>query len=78
MHELGHAVGLVEFGVPSTSSHHDNSHGAHCTNQECVMYWLNEGASDMAQYTTRVVLTRDSVLFDAACLADVDALTGGP
>jgi hypothetical protein len=78
VHELGHAVGLVEFGVSATSAHHDDDHGAHCTNRDCVMYWLNEGASDMAQYTTRLVLTRDSVLFDAACLADVDALTGGP
>jgi hypothetical protein len=77
VHEIGHAVGLVRFGVPLTSSHHDDAHGAHCTNQDCVMYWLNEGASDMAQYTTRLVLARDSILFDAACLADVDALTGG-
>ena len=78
VHEVGHAVGLVEFGVSSTSEHHDDAHGAHCTNQDCVMFWLNEGATDMAQYTTRLVLTRDSILFDAACLADVDALTGGP
>lgn len=78
VHEIGHAVGLVEFGVPSTSAHHDDTHGAHCLNRDCVMYWLNEGASDMAMYTTRLVLARDSILFDAACLADVDALTGGP
>ena len=69
---------LVEFGVPATSVHHDDTHGAHCTNRDCVMYWLNEGASDMAMYTTRLVLARDSILFDAACLADVDTLTGGP
>jgi hypothetical protein len=78
IHELGHAIGLVMFGVPVTSPHHDDAHGAHCTNQDCVMYWLNEGASDMAAFATRFVLTRDSILFDQACLADIDALTGGP
>lgn len=78
VHELGHAIGLVDNGVAVTSPHNDTVHGAHCTNDQCVMYWLNEGASDMAAYVQRSVLAGDTVLFDAACLADVDALTGGP
>jgi len=78
VHELGHAIGLVDNGVAVTSPHNDTVHGAHCTNDQCVMYWLNEGASDMAAYVQRSVLSGDTVLFDAACLADADALTGGP
>lgn len=78
VHELGHAIGLVDNGVAVTSPHDDTVHGAHCTNDACVMYWQNEGAGDMAAYVQRAVLTGDTILFDAACLADVDALTGGP
>jgi hypothetical protein len=78
IHELGHALGLVDNGVPTVADHHDAEHGAHCASDRCVMYWLNEGASDMAQFATDFVIGNDSILFDDDCLADVDALTGGP
>ena len=78
VHELGHAIGLVANGVATTSAHHDQAHGAHCTNDACVMYYLNEGAGDMAAFAQQYVTSGDAILFDAACLADVDALTGGP
>ena len=78
IHELGHAFGLVANGVATTSAHHDAPHGAHCTNEDCVMYWLNEGAGDMAAFAQQYVVSGDAILFDEACLADVDALTGGP
>jgi hypothetical protein len=77
IHELGHAFGLVANGVATTSAHHDSAHGAHCSNEQCVMYWLNEGASDMAMFARQYVVSGDAILFDDACLADVDALTGG-
>lgn len=78
VHELGHAIGLVANGVATTSAHHDTAHGAHCTNDRCVMYYLNEGASDMASFAQQFVTSGSSILFDDACLADLDALTGGP
>lgn len=78
VHELGHAIGLVDNGVHVTSTHKDAAHGAHCTNDKCVMYWLNEGASDAAQFAQMYVVGGTSILFGAECLADVDALTGGP
>jgi hypothetical protein len=78
IHELGHGFGLVANGVATTSAHHDEAHGAHCTNDRCVMYWLNEGANDMAMFARQYVVSGNSILFDDACLADVDALTGGP
>jgi hypothetical protein len=78
IHELGHAIGLVDNGVTPTSVHTDEAHGAHCTNEDCVMFWLNEGASDAAQFARDRVTGGDAVLFGPECLADVDALTGGP
>jgi hypothetical protein len=78
VHELAHSIGLVDNGVPMVATHKDATHGAHCNNADCVMYWLNEGASDASDFALRRLLTGDTILFDAACLADVDALTGGP
>ncbi len=75
VHELGHAIGLVDNGVPPTVDHVDEAHGAHCTNDRCVMYWLNEGASDAAMFARDYVTGGDVILFDDDCLADVDALT---
>jgi hypothetical protein len=78
VHEGAHAIGLVDNGVKLASQHKDAEHGAHCTNDRCVMYWLNEGATDAAQFARMYVISGESILFDAACLGDVDALTGGP
>jgi hypothetical protein len=78
IHELGHAFGLTNNGVPMVTPHQDTEHGAHCDDDACVMYYLNEGASDATAFVTERVLGGDSILFDANCLADADALTGGP
>lgn len=78
IHELAHSIGLVDNGVPMVAPHKDSAHGPHCTNPDCVQYWLNEGAADARDFALRRILTGDTILFDAACLADVDALTGGP
>lgn len=77
IHELSHSVGLVDNGVPMVAAHKDAAHGAHCDNPDCVMYWLNEGAADARDFALRRLLTGSSILFDATCLADVDARTGG-
>ncbi len=77
IHELAHSIGLVDNGIPMVAPHKDAAHGAHCNNSDCVMYWLNEGASEAADFALRRLLGSDSILFDDACLADVDALTGG-
>lgn len=73
IHEVGHAAGLVDNGVPMVDHHRDSAHGAHCDDDRCVMFWLNEGASDLAQYVADYVTSGDVVLFDDACLADAHA-----
>ena len=45
IHEIGHALGLVNNGLPLSSQHQDSQHGAHCINSNCVMYWENESAN---------------------------------
>jgi hypothetical protein len=76
VHELAHAFGLVNNGVPMTTPHQD--HGAHCDNDACTMFFANEGATDAAKFVRDRVLTGSTILFDDNCLADADALTGGP
>lgn len=74
VHELGHAVGLVENGVPATTPHHDASHAAHCTSTSCVMYWANEGASAAADFVRTYVETGNRLLFGPECLDDLRAI----
>lgn len=73
VHELGHSIGLVNFGVPLTAQHEDTAHGAHCTNTKCVMYYANEGASAALQYARDYITTGNEILFDADCQNDTKA-----
>lgn len=77
VHEFGHAAGMVNRGVPLTSEHHDEEHGAHCTNTDCVMYYANEGAGDLIDFVVQLITTGDTIVFQDACLADMDALASG-
>ncbi len=71
VHEVGHAVGLVNSGIPMTSSHEDPAHAPHCNNPDCVMYYKNEGTADLVGYITNHLLKLNPVMFDSACLNDV-------
>jgi len=77
IHELAHSIGLTDNGVPMVVAHKDAVHGAHCNNQDCVMFWQNDGSGDAARFAQQRLLTGSSILFDANCLADVDAQSGG-
>ena len=65
---------LVNNGVPLTSAHQDAAHGAHCGSNQCVMYWANEGPSDLREFVTQNVTSGSTILWGAECLADVAAL----
>ena len=72
VHEFGHAIGMVNRGVPMVEDHHDTDHGAHCSNPDCVMYWTVEGA-DIVGFIQSRLLGASDVLFGPECLADFDA-----
>lgn len=73
VHELGHALGLVNAGLPLGSPHEDTDHPGHCTAPTCVMYWSNEGGTALFRFASDLVQTGSSVLFDDACLGDAKA-----
>lgn len=70
VHELAHAIGFVNNSLPMAVSHQDAAHGAHCSNPNCVMYYLNEGASDLASFIDKYKDSQNAVMFDDACLND--------
>lgn len=73
IHEFGHAVGLVDNGVPMAAPHSSGEHGRHCDNDECLMYYASEGSAGAIEFVTQHFGDDTTILFDADCLADVDA-----
>jgi hypothetical protein len=72
VHELGHAIGLVDEGLAMQSPHHDDSHPGHCTNPNCVMSHL---ATLPSTALTAVDDSFAPILFGSECLQDVDTLS---
>lgn len=70
IHEMGHALGLVNNGLPMKQHHQDTEHGAHCDNSECVMYYSNEGTSSMMKFALNASKKLSPVMFDTKCLND--------
>jgi len=55
-HEVGHNLGLVKNGTPpQDESHHDADNGAHCTEDQCVMYYQIETADFFSNLTDRSI-----------------------
>ena len=71
VHELGHALGLVNNGIPMTTPHQDTAHGNHTTNTDCVMYWMNEGKSDLMNFIIKYMTTGNNVMWGPEVLDDV-------
>ena len=70
IHEMGHALGLVNNGVPMQEEHQDLAHGAHCSDKNCVMYWANEGTSGLANFSQRAINEGNIIMFGDKCLKD--------
>jgi len=47
-HEFGHVLGLVDRGTPMKSSHLDTANGKHCSDKNCLMYYLVESSASIA------------------------------
>jgi len=75
VHEFGHEIGLVDNGIAMETPHIDSAHGAHCTNQDCVMFWSNSGGN-ILNFIANHMSSGSKMLFDANCLADVHAHYG--
>jgi hypothetical protein len=72
VHEFGHAAGLVNIGVPMVTDHEDSGHPGHCTNEDCVMYWENDGTK-LNLFIQKIINSPSDVIFGPECLNDSDS-----
>ena len=70
-HEMGHLMGLVDLGSPMINNHKDASHGNHCNNQNCLMYYSSE-TTDLLGF----LLTGSIPPLDLNCISDLHANGG--
>ncbi len=71
IHEMGHALGLVNNGVPLSSSHQDSSNGKHCSNSTCVMYYANTGTSALVTFLQTYLQSGSNIMLKSDCLTDI-------
>ena len=70
-HEFGHILGLVDIGSPMQTNHKDATHGNHCSNNNCLMYYASETTDILG-----LLITGNIPSFDANCTADLHANGG--
>lgn len=70
-HEFGHILGLVDTGTPMVTNHKDAANGAHCNNNNCLMYYGAE-TTDILGF----LITGNIPSFDANCINDLQANSG--
>jgi len=68
-HEYGHLMGLVNNGTEMQHDHHDSENGAHCTVQECLMYFSVNTTDFFAN-----LFGGNIPELDDFCVADIEAL----
>jgi hypothetical protein len=68
-HEFGHLMGLVNNGTNAQADHHDSENGAHCTVEECLMYYRVETTDFFANLFDGSVPELDDF-----CMADLEAV----
>ncbi|REL39053.1 hypothetical protein DYD21_03600 [Rhodohalobacter sp. SW132] len=68
-HEYGHLMGLVNNGTDMQHDHHDSDNGAHCTVEECLMYFSVNTTDFFANLFGGSVPELDEF-----CVADINAL----
>lgn len=70
-HEFGHILGLVNTGSSMQTAHQDAAHGAHCNNENCLMYYAAE-TTDILSF----LVTGNIPSLDASCINDLNANGG--
>ncbi|MCG6188526.1 zinc metalloprotease [Maribellus maritimus] len=66
-HEFGHILGLVNNGTDMVENHQDTSHGSHCNNEDCLMYYAAEHSSGVVRF----LRGGEVPSLDASCLVDL-------
>jgi hypothetical protein len=70
IHEFGHAIGLVNNGLPMIVNREDADHPKHSTNRDSVMFWAIENTSGLP------LLDRIANNFDQHDIQDIRAAGG--
>ncbi|MDX1829677.1 MAG: membrane metalloprotease [Lutibacter sp.] len=72
LHEFGHLLGLVNVGTTMVTDHQDTANGAHCTDQNCLMYYKAENGSSIGNMVSGGQIPQ----LDSFCLEDLKANGG--
>lgn len=70
VHEIAHAIGLVNNGLPLTAPHEDPSHRKHSANKDCVMYWKFESRIEALTAVAAFIAGNRLNLFAGDSLSD--------
>lgn len=70
-HEFGHILGLVNNGTGMQTEHQDETHGKHCINDKCLMYYTAETSDIIGS-----IIGGSIPQLDANCIADLKANGG--
>lgn len=70
IHEIGHALGFVNGGIPLSSTHQDTANGKHCTNTKCAMYYQVESQNSIVNFVQSYINKTDKIVFQSECLDD--------
>ncbi len=74
IHEIGHAIGLVDNGLPMVEDHKDPERGAHSHNEDCIMYWAYTGEALADRVVDAILGEQPELGFDEYCLNDIAAV----
>lgn len=74
LHEIGHLLGLVNFGTRMQTPHEDLEHPNHCDEPNCVMNWAYEGASEEVMNISEADVANR---FGPLCQQDLEAVQEG-
>ncbi|QQR91307.1 MAG: hypothetical protein IPJ88_06150 [Myxococcales bacterium] len=79
IHEVGHAVGLVNSGISMSEDHLDTqqySGKSHCDNRDCIMYFEFEMNDNVDDRLGEILQRNSQVLFGDECLIDTEEAAG--
>jgi hypothetical protein len=73
VHQLGHAIGLVNHGIPMAANHEDSFHQLHHTGGNCVMAFDVENKNTVVTSIAAMITGNQLGIFGGSSLADGQA-----